>query len=37
MRRRPTAHAPTANWMQIDDGKIIRIQVTFDPRAIVGG
>jgi len=29
--------APTANWMHIEDGRIARIRVTFDPRAIVGG
>jgi hypothetical protein len=27
--------APTANWMQIEDGRITTIQVTFDARAIV--
>ena len=26
-----------ANWMQIEDGKITRIRVAFDPRGIVGG
>lgn len=29
--------APTANWSHIEDGQIARIQVTFDPRGIVGG
>jgi ketosteroid isomerase-like protein len=29
--------APTANWMHVEDGKITRIRVTFDPRAILGG
>lgn len=29
--------APTANWMHIEDGRIARIRVTFDPREIVGG
>jgi hypothetical protein len=29
--------APTANWMHIEDGRIERIRVTFDPREIVGG
>jgi ketosteroid isomerase-like protein len=27
--------APTANWMHIEDGKIVRIRATFDPREIV--
>lgn len=27
--------APTANWMHIEDGKIARIRVTFDPRELV--
>ena len=26
---------PTANWSHIEDGKISRIRVTFDPRALV--
>lgn len=26
---------PTANWMHIEDGRIARIRVTFDPRGIV--
>jgi hypothetical protein len=26
---------PTANWMHVEDGKITRIRVTFDPRAIL--
>lgn len=26
---------PTANWSQVEDGKITRIRVTFDPRAIL--
>ncbi|GAY08026.1 nuclear transport factor 2 family protein [Pseudonocardia sp. N23] len=29
--------APTANWMHVEDGRIARIRVTFDPRAIIGG
>jgi SnoaL-like domain len=29
--------APTANWQHIEDGKITRIQVAFDPRALTGG
>ncbi len=29
--------APTANWQHIADGKITRIRVTFDPRALTGG
>ncbi|MDX2596625.1 MULTISPECIES: nuclear transport factor 2 family protein [Streptomyces] len=28
---------PTANWMHVDDGKIIRIRATFDPRALLTG
>jgi hypothetical protein len=34
-----TAEAPpaaTANWMHVEDGKIARIRVTFDPRALLG-
>lgn len=27
--------APTANWMRIENGKIQRVRVTFDPREIV--
>jgi limonene-1,2-epoxide hydrolase len=27
--------APTVNWQHIEDGKIARIRVTFDPRAIL--
>ena len=27
---------PTANWMHIEDGKIARIRVLFDPREILG-
>jgi ketosteroid isomerase-like protein len=26
---------PTANWMHIEDEKIVRIRVTFDPREII--
>ena len=29
--------APTANWQHIENGKITRIRVTFDPRALTGG
>jgi hypothetical protein len=28
---------PVANWSQVRDGKIARVRVTFDPRAIVAG
>jgi hypothetical protein len=28
---------PTANWSHIENGKITRIQVTFDPRPLVQG
>lgn len=28
------APAPTANWSHVEEGKITRIRVTFDPRAI---
>ncbi|MEU6275720.1 nuclear transport factor 2 family protein [Streptomyces populi] len=28
---------PTANWMHVEDGKIARIRVTFDPRALLAG
>ena len=31
------APAATANWSHVDDGKITRIVVTFDPRGLVGG
>lgn len=27
--------APTANWMHIENGRIARIRVTVDPRAIL--
>lgn len=27
--------AATANWQRIEDGKIVEIKVTFDPRAIL--
>lgn len=29
--------APTVNWSHIEGGRISRIRVTFDPRAIVAG
>ncbi|MBV9816801.1 MAG: nuclear transport factor 2 family protein [Solirubrobacterales bacterium] len=29
--------APVAQWLQAQDGKIKRVQVTFDPRAMLGG
>jgi ketosteroid isomerase-like protein len=29
--------APTANWSHVEDGRITRIRVAFDPRALVGG
>ncbi|MFF0740194.1 nuclear transport factor 2 family protein [Streptomyces sp. NPDC004111] len=28
---------PTVNWMHVEDGKITRIRVTFDPRALLAG
>ncbi|MFF7995561.1 nuclear transport factor 2 family protein [Kitasatospora xanthocidica] len=28
---------PTVNWMHVEDGKIARIRVTFDPRALLAG
>ncbi len=28
---------PTANWSHVEDGRITRIRVAFDPRDIVGG
>ncbi len=28
---------PVANWMQVEDGKITRIRVAFDPRGFAGG
>jgi SnoaL-like domain len=31
------APIPTANWMHIEDDKIARIRVAFDPRELVGG
>jgi hypothetical protein len=27
--------APTTNWSRIENGKIVRIRVTFDPREIL--
>jgi hypothetical protein len=29
--------APTANWQHVEDGRITRIRVAFDPRALTGG
>ena len=29
--------APTANWQHIENGRITRIRVTFDPRALTSG
>ena len=29
--------APTANWSQVENGKIVAIRATFDPRALVAG
>jgi hypothetical protein len=28
---------PIVNWSHVEDGKISRIRVTFDPREIIGG
>jgi len=28
---------PVANWMHIEDGKITRIRVAFDPRGLTRG
>jgi limonene-1,2-epoxide hydrolase len=28
---------PTANWSRVQDGRICRIRVAFDPRGIIGG
>jgi ketosteroid isomerase-like protein len=28
--------APTANWQHVEDGRITRIRVAFDPRALTG-
>ncbi|MFF6780789.1 nuclear transport factor 2 family protein [Streptomyces sp. NPDC012510] len=28
---------PTANWMHVEDGKVTRIRVTFDPRELLAG
>jgi hypothetical protein len=28
---------PVANWMRVQDGKITRIRVAFDPRGIANG
>ncbi len=27
---------PVANWAQVQDGKILRVRVTFDPRPLLG-
>jgi SnoaL-like domain len=27
---------PTVNWMHVEDGRIARIRVAFDPRALLG-
>ena len=29
--------APTANWSHVENGRITRIRVAFDPRGILGG
>ncbi|MFJ8164916.1 nuclear transport factor 2 family protein [Streptomyces sp. NPDC096136] len=29
--------APTANWMHVEEGKVTRIRVTFDPRGLLAG
>ncbi|WP_316526843.1 nuclear transport factor 2 family protein [Kitasatospora brasiliensis] len=29
--------APTANWMHVENGRITRIRVTFDPRGLLSG
>jgi ketosteroid isomerase-like protein len=29
--------APTANWIHVEDGRISRIRVTFDPRPLLEG
>ncbi|MGW3043456.1 nuclear transport factor 2 family protein [Kitasatospora sp. NPDC001159] len=29
--------APTVNWMHVENGKIARIRVTFDPRGLLAG
>ncbi|MEV7189581.1 nuclear transport factor 2 family protein [Kitasatospora sp. NPDC093102] len=29
--------APTANWMRVENGRIARIRVTFDPRGLLAG
>ena len=29
--------APTANWSHVEDGRITRIRVAFDPRGILSG
>ncbi|KIX78525.1 nuclear transport factor 2 family protein [Streptomyces sp. JL4002] len=29
--------APTANWMRVEDGKVTRIRVTFDPGPLLAG
>ena len=31
------APAPTANWTHVENGKITRIRVTFDPRDLIAG
>lgn len=31
------APVPTANWSHVQDGRITRIRVAFDPRGIIGG
>lgn len=30
------APAPTVNWSRVEDGRIVRMRVTFDPRGLVG-
>jgi hypothetical protein len=37
LHTRVASPAPTANWSHVEDGKIARIRVTFDPREILAG
>lgn len=37
LHMRGAVPCPTANWQHVDDGKIVSVRVTFDPRPLLGG
>jgi limonene-1,2-epoxide hydrolase len=36
LRTRTTDPIPTVNWSRVENGRITRIRVTFDPRPLIG-